>query len=165
MGTKTTNPSRRTLLRGALASAVTVQIAEPAGATGTDAELVRLAAEHQAIGRRLDDLTMPYVDVVESWPRSLQPEIDRLVLQHHEMAEAAANIPAATMDGMKAKCRIMLDYMQQYSDGALIWGGHDELLGWSLARDILGAEAAIIVIRQDSEDASSAAEASAGGTS
>ena len=45
---------------------------------------------------------------------------------------------AATLEGTKAKARAMMSYMGKTYDGDLLWSGHNELLSWSIARDLLG---------------------------
>ena len=66
-----------------------------------------------------------------------------LVPAQHDLAEKIADLRATTLDGLRAKATVLLAYTGYRMDGASpLWDNHDELMGWSIARDLLGAEAA-----------------------
>jgi hypothetical protein len=63
-----------------------------------------------------------------------------LVEQGHELSEQIADMRATTLEGFRAKAAAMLTYTGHYVNGEPIWTNHDELLGWSLARDLVGQD-------------------------
>ncbi len=116
----------------------------PSGAAGSadDDELNRLGAEFQSKHRR-------YVELVERQQRSAgelspqdQAEIVSLMQAKRELAETIAGQRANTVVGLRVKAAVLLAYSQYDLAGQLHWTDHDELMGWSIARDLLGDEAA-----------------------
>ena len=57
-----------------------------------------------------------------------------------KLAEAIAQLRAMTISGLRVKAAVLLAYCQYDLDGKLHWTDHDELMGWSIARDLLGDE-------------------------
>ena len=60
-----------------------------------------------------------------------------------ELAEAIARLRATAISGLQVKAAVLLAYTQYDLDGKLHWTDHDGLMGWSIARDLLGDEAAV----------------------
>ncbi len=134
--TPITTLARRGLLGGAGAVlAATAGTAAGTTAPGSDAELVRLCAivvdGHAEMDR--------YSDQYEgNDPPHIAARIRVLVDEGHRISKQVADMRAATLEGTKAKARAMLCYMGKTSDGDPLWSSHDELLAWSIARDLLG---------------------------
>jgi hypothetical protein len=60
------------------------------------------------------------------------------VTAQHDLAEKMADLRATTFEGLRAKATVLL-YSAYLAGGERpIWENHDELLGWSIARDLLG---------------------------
>ena len=59
-----------------------------------------------------------------------------------ELAEAIADLRATTIVGLRVKAAVLLAYIQYDHNGQVHWTDHDELMGWSIARDLLGDDAA-----------------------
>src|SRR4051812_44367637 len=125
--------SRRTLLLaatmglGALPVAATVVAdAEP------DAELIRLAAALEASQAKLAAV-----------PGTLsQDELDELMTvltdEGDDLVERVSDMRATTLAGLRAMARALLaDH-----DGEHYWTRDDDIMGWSLARDLVGDELA-----------------------
>lgn len=71
----------------------------------------------------------------------------RSVMQaKQELAEEIAKLRATTMPGLRVKASVLLAYSKYDLEGTVHWTDHDELLGWSIARDLLGDEAARPVV-------------------
>ncbi len=112
-----------------------------AGATG-DAELSWLGAELQQKHRRHAELIENQQWSVEGPSAEDREEVLSLMQAKQELAEAIANLRATTIVGLRVKAAVLLAYSQYDLDGQLHWTDHDELMGWSIARDLLGDEAA-----------------------
>lgn len=146
----TANPSRRRLIAGSSAAllAGTALATSSHGdtrfptASGDDAEILRLLAEWQPLQRRylvLSDRTAE-MDLI---PAEIARELSHVVTAQHDLAEEMAELRATTLEGLRAKAALLLSYSSYLADGErLLWENHDELMGWSLARDLLGDEAA-----------------------
>jgi hypothetical protein len=114
-------------------------------AAGEDAELLRLFAQwlplhqrYQALSRQLWDLEDQHLPT-----EAIDAQFDGLVPRQHALAEAIAALHAATLEGLRAKATVLLSHSGYKADGTTPeWETHDELLGWSIARDLLGDEAA-----------------------
>ena len=100
-----------------------------------DAELIRLCAIVADGHAEMDRYTDQY-DMDE--PPHVEARIRVLVDEGHRVSEQVADMRAATLEGTKAKARAMMSYMGKTFDGDLLWSGHNELLSWSIARDLLG---------------------------
>ena len=134
----TLTTSRRHLLHAAPAAMVlagaSIGTTAAAHAAQSDAELVRLCAivvdghaEMDRYSEQYDGNEPPYV----------QARTRVLVDEAHRISEQIADMRAATMEGTKAKARAMATFMFRTSNGDLLWSNHDELLAWSIARDLL----------------------------
>jgi hypothetical protein len=146
----TDNPSRRRLIAGSSAAllAGAAIATSPHGetkllaATGDDAEILRLFAEWLPLHRRyrfLGDYTAEMRDI----PTEIDHELSHIVTAQHDLAEEMADLRATSFEGLRAKATVLLSYSQYQIDGENpFWSNYDELLGWSLARDLLGEEAA-----------------------
>lgn len=107
---------------------------------GPDAELIRLCDVIVAGHRELDVLTERYIDLIGDPPKAVQRRERALVDEGHELSEQVAVMRATTPAGFRAKAAALLTYVGRKIDGGPIWTNHDELLGWSLARDLLGVD-------------------------
>ena len=117
----------------------------PVGAAGSaeDAELSQLGAEFQQKHRRHTELVESQQRLIAGdLPAEDQQEVQSLMRAKQELAEAIANQRAATIVGLQVKAAVLLAYSQYDVDGQLHWTDHDELMGWSIARDLLGEAAA-----------------------
>lgn len=103
-------------------------------APGPDAELIGICATIVANRAEMDR----YSDEFDSnEPPSINARVRVLVDEGHRLSEQVAEMRATTLDGTKAKAVAMLTYMGDTSDGDLLWSSHNELLAWSIARDLL----------------------------
>lgn len=107
---------------------------------GPDAELIRLCDAIVAGHRELDELCERYLDLVGDPPKKVQQRERVLVAEGHALSEQVAVMRATTFTGYRAKASALLVYVQRNDRGGPIWSNHDELLGWSLARDLLAIE-------------------------
>jgi hypothetical protein len=140
----TANPSRRHLIAGssaalfagaALATSALADTKFPA-VSGDDAEILRLFAEWQPLQRRYHFLNDRIGD-----GRDLPAEHERshVVDAQHDLAEVMAELRATTFEGLQAKATVLLSYSGYLEGGEKpLWDNHDTLLGWSIARDLLG---------------------------
>lgn len=131
--------SRRHLLNAAPAALMLagagIGTAVAAHAPQPDAELIRLCAivvdGHAEVDR--------YSDQYEGDdPPHIHARLRVLVDEGHRISRQVADMRAATLEGTKAKARAMMTYMGLACDGDLLWSGYDELLSWSIARDLIG---------------------------
>jgi hypothetical protein len=150
--TTTANPSRRRLIAGssaallagaALATSSHGDTRFPA-ASGDDAEILRLLAEWLPLQRRyrfLSDYTAENdMDLI---PADIAHELSHVVTAQHDLAEEIADLRATTFEGLRAKATVLLAYSGYLEGGERpLWDNHDTLLGWSIARDLMGDEAA-----------------------
>jgi hypothetical protein len=124
--------SRRTLLAATLGLG-----ALPAAATASpDAELIRLAAALEA--NHAEAETIP-VTLDEG---EFDAQMTALTQAGDDMAERLADLRAATLGGLRAKARAVLACAPVDRNGDYVWRVHHDLLGRSLARDLVGDEAA-----------------------
>ena len=107
---------------------------------GPDAEMIRLCDVIVAGHRELDELCERYVDLIGEPPKKVERRQRALVNEGHELSERVAEMRATTPAGYRAKAAALLTYVQRHIDGGPVWTNHDELLGWSLARDLLAIE-------------------------
>jgi hypothetical protein len=144
----TDNPSRRRLIAGssaallagaALATSAHADTKFPT-ASGDDAEILRLFAEWLPQQRRyhvLSDIIGDGHDIVAEQERR------HVVAAQHDLAEEIADLRATTFEGLLAKATVLLSYSGYLEGGEKpLWDNHDTLLGWSMARDLMGDEAA-----------------------
>jgi hypothetical protein len=108
---------------------------------GDDVEILRLGAEWLPLQRRYNTLNAQCADMVHI-PNAIHREFDTLVPQHHDLAEKVADLRATSLEALKVKAAMLLFYSGYLIDGSVMWSNHDELMGWSIARDMLGDEAA-----------------------
>lgn len=128
--------SRRTLLAatlglGALPVAATVVAgAEP------DAELIRLAAALEANHAKLAAVpgTLPEEEFDE-----LMTVLDE---EGNDLIGRLSDARATTLEGLRAKARALLVCARFDHDGQRYWTSDDDIMGWSLARDLVGDELA-----------------------
>lgn len=107
-----------------------------------DAELRRLGAEFRQKHRRYAELVEYQQRPAGDLPAEEGEEVLSLMRAKQELAEAIADLRATTIVGLRVKAAVLLAYSQYDLDGQLHWTDHDELMGWSIARDLLGDEAA-----------------------
>lgn len=144
MAIKTPTTSRRSLLTAAPAAPMLTGAGT--GMTGAllnphpDAELIRLCGIVVHNHAELDRINEEYHgdDYEYDEPPHVVAHLRGLVVEGHRISEEVADMRAATLEGMKAKARVMWGYLGKTSDGELLWSSHEELLGWSIARDLLG---------------------------
>lgn len=106
-------------------------------APNPDAELIRLCETVLAGHRELEALWDRDADLIGDPPEEDRARSRLLVEQGHELSEQAAEMRATTFEGLRAKAAAMLTYVQCTIDGDPDWTNHDELLGWSLACDLV----------------------------
>lgn len=138
---RTPTTSRRATLTVLLAGTAAAVVAVPAAAASddADAELIRLVAEFQRMEDRYCELDLRFgLDE----PEPVAIETHSIVRQQHALAEEIAELRATTMEGLKAKASVLLAYSGYLINGDLCWSNHNELMGWSIARDLCGDEAA-----------------------
>ncbi len=114
--------------RGLLAGAAALSDA------GDDAELIRLGRDFASRHQAMLELAARHDDAVVPIPTDLATAAGAM----HAVAEAMAEVPGRTLSGLRAKAGVLLCYAEYDSDGSLMWTSRDELLGWSIARDLLG---------------------------
>ena len=147
----TDNPSRRRLIAGGSAAllAGAAVATSPHGetklpaATGDDAEILRLFAEWLPLERRYRFLSDPLADMHDI-PAEIDHELCHVITPGlHDLTEEIADLRATTLEGLRAKATVLLSYSGYLEGGkSPIWTNHDALMGWSIARDLLGDEAA-----------------------
>jgi hypothetical protein len=151
----TDNPSRRRLIAGGsaalLAGAAIATSAHgdpkfPAVIGGDDAEIERLFTEWLPLRRRyrfLED-RITEMDDMHDIPGEIDHELRHVVVPaQHDLAEKIAGLRATTLEGLRAKAAVLLGYVGYHENGeSPLWDNHDELMGWSIARDLLGDAAA-----------------------
>ncbi len=100
-----------------------------------DAELIQLSQRVVAGHAEMDRYSDQYgVDK----PPHIKACIYALVDECHDMSEQIGGMRATTMEGLQAKARALLAHTSKSPDGGLLWSSPDELLAWSIARDLLG---------------------------
>jgi hypothetical protein len=62
------------------------------------------------------------------------------VPKQHELAEKVAKLQAVSLEALRVKAAMLLAYSGYLLDGKVEWTNYDELMGWSIARDMLGDE-------------------------
>ena len=129
-----------------MAGAAIATRAAASPASGDDAEIGRLFADWQPLRRRyrlLED-RITEMDDIHDIPAEIDHELRHVVVPaQHDLAEKIANLRATTLEGLRAKATVLLGYVGYREDGeSPLWDNHDELLGWSIARDLLGDAAA-----------------------
>lgn len=124
-----TGPAAMVLVGAGIGTAVAAHAPQP------DAELIRLCAIVVDGHAEMDRYSDQYDG---NDPSHIEARIRVLVDEGHRISKQVANMRAATLEGTKAKARAMLGYMGKTSDGDPLWSSHDELLAWSIARDLLG---------------------------
>jgi len=102
-----------------------------------DVELCRLGAEFQENHRR-------HIELIENnQPLGGEPKaVQSLMQTKQKLAEAIAQLRATTISGLRVKATVLLAYSKYDFDGKLHWTDHDELMGWSIAQDLLSDETA-----------------------
>ena len=131
--------SRRGLLKIAATAAAAAPVgaaALPAQAAGADAELLRLCAEYEADAAAAEALMEPYYDVVDGWPADVGRRLGALTARQHGLAGRIAACRAKTPAGAAARARLALRKMDLAAGGLGTPGG-DDLLPWSVCRDVL----------------------------
>ena len=110
--------------------------------SANDAELSRLGAEFQKKHRRHVESVADQQRIVGELSPEDREEIVSLMQAKRELAEAIADQRAITVVGLRVKAAVLLAYSQYDLEGQLHWTDHDQLMGWSIARDLLGDETA-----------------------
>jgi len=130
--------------------------------SGEDAELCSLGAEFQANHRQHIELVKNNRRLAGEPPLEALEAIQSRMQAKQMLAEAIAQLRAVTISGLRVKAAVLLAYSQYDLDGKLHWTDHDELMGWSIARDLLGEETdSDINVRTDGQVAQT--EAGSGG--
>ena len=146
----TDNPSRRRLIAsGSAALLAGAALATPShgetkfpAASGDDAEILRLLAEWLPLQRRYHVIS-DHTAEMDLIPADIAHELSRVVTAQHDLAEELAELRATTFEGLRAKATVLLAYSGYLEGGERpLWDNHDTLLGWSMARDLMGDEAA-----------------------
>jgi hypothetical protein len=109
--------------------------------SGEDAELSRLGAEFREKHRRHMELVEENQRLTGEPRPEVWQEIQSLMQAKQELAEAIARVGATAISGLRVKAAVLLAYSQYDLNGKLHWTDHNELMGWSIARDLLGDEA------------------------
>jgi hypothetical protein len=109
-----------------------------AAAPGEDGELSRLGAEFQQEHHRHTELVEKQQRSVGNQSPADQQEVQSLMRRKQKLAEAIAGLSATTLVGLRVKAAVLMAYSQYDIHGKLHWTDHDELLGWSIAQDLLG---------------------------
>ena len=109
----------------------------PSRSPSPNSKLLALAAQHLAIDSENNEITDRYVDAVRI-PGEVLKYQRALSARGHTIAEEMADLTATTIEGLKAKASVLLSYQGHWADGSPLWDNHDELMGWSIARDLLG---------------------------
>jgi len=108
--------------------------------SGEDAELCSLGAEFQENHRQHIELVENNQRLAGEPPLEALEAIQSRMQAKQKLAEAIAQVRAMTISGLRVKAAVLLAYSQYDLDGKLHWTDHDELLGWSIARDLLGGD-------------------------
>ena len=138
-----TTTSRRSLFAAAPAAALALAGAPavPPVPPNPDAAILALGERIRANRAEYDARTLPYMDDTPEPPEN-EARVYVLVADGHRLAEELAEMQAATLAGLRVKAAVVLDYVSCWADGSPCWTNHDELLGWSLARDLAAGAAA-----------------------
>ena len=141
----TPTPGRRGLLGGAaaLVAAYAATLPPSAYAAGSDpdpdAALIALAAEILAVHAEADRIHvemdvrgLPWSESGRIMREQIHPLVDRI----HDMEERLATMRATTLDGFRAKARIVQTFSNCSPGFADPW--QDDAMWWSLANDLLG---------------------------
>jgi hypothetical protein len=155
----TPNTTRRAILAGvsgtALAGTIAARAIAKAAPPHPDEELLALAdaivalnAESHRICLEIDEMALRDPDRDRRWRLEIKPRTDRI----WDMRVDLAMMRATTMDGFRAKARVV----QEFNNCAPRFADpfNDDAMAWSLANDLLGAES---VWRSDEDDAGDAA--------
>lgn len=102
-----------------------------------DAVLISMCERIVAANEEAERLEEPYHDQPCS-PPHVAERASTLVAEGHRLSEEVAFRFARTPEGVRAKARALLTYVILDLDDAPEWDNHDELLGWSIARDLAG---------------------------
>lgn len=138
--------SRRRLLAGApaalaLAGAAAAGADALAAAPHPDADILALGERIRANRDEYEARTEPYYDDTPEPPENVA-RVRVLVNEGHRMAEELAEMQATTLAGLRVKAAVLMDYAALTNTDRPLWSNHDELMGWSLARDMLAGAAA-----------------------
>lgn len=137
-------PTRRIALRFSVA-AIAAGLAAPAPAANADADaaLIALADRIMALCVEMDRIS----DEIEEMPiatradetarmRRHDDEIYPLVDTSFDLRSQLAEMKATTLDGFRAKARVVQEYSNCSPGCADQW--NDDAMAWSLANDLLG---------------------------
>ena len=135
-------PTRRAVLAAAAAAAALPALAAPAGTqVSPDAELLRLLAEMDALQRQAD----PIFDRAWALPSSSAEGKELLARAYglmdiwHERKRQVAALPARTTEGLRAKAKMAMTFVDLHADGT---PSEDDMITWSVLRDVLARGAA-----------------------
>lgn len=132
------SPSAKPAPRGVmLATARTIALAGAPDADGTapspDAGLIALC---ERIVAGYDEIERSGVRH-HGGPAHVRMRSAVLAIEGRRLSEAVAEMDATTPEGLRAKARATMAHARHTADGDPDWDNHGELLGWSLARDLL----------------------------
>lgn len=143
-----TTPTRRSAIGFSLAAmAAGLTVPALAKAADPDAELIALAdrilangAESHRISDEIDLMPAARPEDSQARDRRYEREIRPLVAANWNMRMRLAETRATTMDGFRAKARIV----QEYNNCAPGYAEshQDDAMAWSLANDLLGVASA-----------------------
>ena len=151
----TANPSRRrliasssaALLAGAALATSSHGDTRFPSASGDDAEILRLFAAWLPLQRRYHVISDRTAEM-DPVPAEIARELSHVVTAQHDLAEEIADLRATTFEGLRAKATVLLAYSGYLECGERpLWDNHDTLLGWSIARDLMGDAAAKVDYR------------------
>ena len=131
-----TPTSRRSLFVAAPAALMLIGGAVQATVPNPDAAILALGERIRANRAEYDARTLPYLDDSPE-PSENQARVAVLVAEGHGMAEELAAIRAVTLAGLRVKATVLMAHLPFWADGRPLWNNHDDLMGWSLARDLL----------------------------
>jgi hypothetical protein len=126
--------SRRGLL-GTGAAVATASVAAAAPAVNPDAELIRLCGVILAGNAELNRYTVLYGG---NEPPEVKARARALVDDGHKLSTQIAEIRASTPEGLEAKAKALMGQLLPDADGDPMFDNTAEMLGWSIARDLLG---------------------------
>jgi hypothetical protein len=80
----------------------------------------------------MDERSLPWPEQTRIMREQIHPLVDRI----HDMEERLATMKATTLEGFRAKARIVQTFSNCSPGFADQW--HDQAMAWSLANDLLG---------------------------
>ncbi len=116
-------------------------LAQTAHVPNPDALLLQLVAQLRTSVERFHDLCAPYYDLTEEPLVEVNAEIAQVVAINRDLRIKAANIPAHSLSGRKAKAWALLEEWGLEDAAEVPEEGDTSHLLWSLSRDVLAENA------------------------